>query len=272
MIAAATGASCIRYAQFMKRLSLKNGISTNEVTDWNDFLVFVNKYLEYNHFVWRGQADSSWLLEPTFDRIMKENGKTDSKEILNSHLERFKYAIRGRRGINPPQIETENDWWALGQHHGLNTPLLDWTKSPFVASYFAMVPKLESSTNFRVIYGISQTTIKIISAENLKKNSAKKKESIVEFINPLSDENNRLVNQMGLFTRTPNGIDLESWYRENIEEKDGYARMWKILIPESERITALRSLNRMNINHATLFPDIYGASKYVNVDLEIDNY
>ncbi len=256
----------------MKRLSLKNGISTNEVTNWDDFLIFVNKYLTYNHFIWRGQADSSWLLEPTFDRVMKANDRVNTEAILRSHLERFKYAIRGRRGINPPEIKTENDWWALGQHHGLNTPLLDWTKSPFVASYFAMVAKGESSTNYRAIYGISQTTIEEVSKENKKKSTVKERDSIVEFINPLSDENNRLVNQMGLFTRTPNGIDIESWCRANLHENDTYTRVWKILIPEGERITALRSLNRMNINHATLFPDLYGASKYVNVDLEIDKY
>ncbi len=60
--------------------------------------------------------------------------------------------------------------------------------------------------------------------------------------------------------------------KKNFPKHDDKVRVWRLLIPEDERITVLQSLNRMNINHASLFPDIYGASKYVNLDLEIENY
>lgn len=258
----------------MKTIREEHGISTNEVENWNSFLVFINDYLDFNHFIWRGQADSAWLLEPTLDRVFKETKKTkeDLENLTVSHLGRFKYATRGRRGISPPEIKNENDWWALGQHHGLNTPLLDWTSSPFVAAYFSMVSKQNSSSGFRVVFGISQSTVENISREISKKERTNNRAPIIEFINPLTDENSRLVNQRGLFTRTPIGVDIETWYKQNIPQGDEFVRMWKILIPEKERTVALRSLNRMNINHSTLFPDLYGASKFVNIDLEIDKY
>ena len=93
----------------------------------------------------------------------------------------------------------------------------------------------------------------------------------MEFIRPLSDENQRLVNQGGLFTRAPDGEAVESWVQKNFIDDSGYVLM-KILIPNKDRTECLTSLNRMNINHLTLFPDLYGATKYCNLFGEIKNY
>ena len=41
---------------------------------------------------------------------------------------------------------------------------------------------------------------------------------------------------------------------------------------EKQRVQILKHLNRMNINHATLFPDIEGAVKFANLQGCIKHY
>lgn len=251
-----------------------DGVGEIEITSWKYFNTYIcDEMLDFRHYIWRGQKDYSWKLEPTLDRILKEKKLLDNPNgVITRHLERFKFSTQGRRGINPQKIENENDWWALGQHNGLATPLLDWSRSPYVASYFAVCEDGAKNTNKRTIYAISPSAIDKVTRKIKQEYKGKGRPPIVEFITPLTDENQRLVNQNGLFSRSPTGIDLETWVRNNFVGLNNEYILMKLTIPEKDRIIALRTLNRMNINHLTLFPDLYGASKTCNMDLLIEKY
>ncbi|MNO24752.1 FRG domain protein [compost metagenome] len=251
------------------------GIYEVEISSWKYFSAYIlNEMLDYRGYIWRGHLCHDWKLEPTLDRILRKNNKPlNNLSIRNKHLENFKYAARGRRGINPPILKNDNDWWALGQHNGLATPLLDWSASPFVAAYFAYADECIEQGNRRAIYALTTYEISKKCREILKNHKGESRADIVEFIKPLSDENHRLVNQGGMFTRSPDGEDVESWIKRHFDSKeiDIYILI-KLILPESDRELALKTLNRMNINHLTLFPDLYGASKYCNTDLKIKSY
>jgi len=124
----------------------------------------------------------------------------------------------------------------------------------------------------RAIFGISKSTVELKSKEIIKNWKDASKPQVMEFHEPLSDENARLVNQGGLFSRTPIKVDVEQWIKQNFDKNDKYFRLIKITIPNKDRSICLRSLNRMNINHLSLFPDLFGAGQYCNLDLLIDKY
>lgn len=252
--------------------NVDKGVVEIKLSSWKYFSDYINQeMLDYTTYVYRGHGSSDWKLEPTLDRIIKSPTSPKRKK----HLDNFKYETRGRRGSNPPLLGDDNDWWALGQHHGLATPLLDWSESPFVGLYFAASAANHENHKEYAVFALSQHAVNfknqyIIKTETIKLINTHK--PTVKIVRPLSDENSRLVSQRGLFTRGPNNIDLESWIKKFPSVRETDMELIKISIPSDGVQDCLRYLNRMNINHSTLFPDLTGASSYCNSHLKIDKY
>ena len=242
-----------------------------ELTSWKYFYDFVRQeMLEYSHYVWRGQRDSSWTLLSSFDRHMTFKPKTSYAVQAKNHLECFKSAARGRRGNHPAKLDSDDEWWALAQHNGLATPLLDWTESPFVALYFAFEREQAPSSDKRAVWalgGISSKNNEIFAAHTGSGNPR-----TLDYVFPSQDENSRLVSQSGLFTRAPYGETVDSWIQKNYSGITTLAPLIKIVMPNRDRPECLRTLTRMNINHLSLFPDLYGAGQHCNKKLSISKY
>ena len=249
----------------------KHGILTIRAPTWRAFGDYIQTELNQEPgFVWRGQSDASWKLESSLDRRLRESRLPNQAEIRQRHLERFKLAVRGRRGQHPPELVHENDWWALGQHHGLSTPLLDWTYSPFVSAYFAMLP--EGAGAERAVWGARPAAIEAKSREIAERHPDPERAPVVRFFQPMVDDNARLVNQGAVLSRGPDGVALEDWVRKHFSEDHGEIVLLRLLLPASQRDDSLRGLNRMNISHGSLFPDVYGAARFCNLHLSIDDY
>ncbi|MCO4787203.1 MAG: FRG domain-containing protein [Marinomonas atlantica] len=249
---------------------LIKGVMEANLISWKYFSDYINQeMLNYTSYIYRGHGDSAWKLEPTLDRHIKSPTSPKRKVLLDT----FKFETRGRRGGNPVAMDDENDWWALGQHHGLYTPLLDWTESPFVALYFAAFVAQRDKTKSMCVYALSQDSIenknKYINENDIP--LINKKKPKVKIVRPFTDENSRLVSQRGLFTRGPNNMDMEHWV-SHFPQEENSIELIKIIIPTTDILNCLKYLNRMNINHSTLFPDLIGASEYCNKNLLIKNY
>lgn len=87
-------------------------------------------------WVFRGVSDASFKLEPSIEGIAKD-GQTGWATLEVNVGDEFK--SRAHMHMGPTLIpEDELTWLALMQHYGIPTRLLDFTFSPFVASYFAV--------------------------------------------------------------------------------------------------------------------------------------
>ena len=255
-----------------------DGVQEITLESWKEFFpLSTDKFAFAPAYVYRGQAKYDWALESTMDRherqfpSRKHLGGTNSEFFTSrplspeEHLGAFKRATRGRRGYNPPQW-SDDDYWALGQHHGLCTPLMDFTRSPYAALFFAFehekicVEDRMIVPEFRGIFALSTATI------GKPEHKPEKEEDWVRLISPDSDANFRLVSQGGLFAKLPRKTDLETYVRNAFKGDDKGATFLKVKLPSTneQRHECLVALNKMNLNYMTLFPDIEGAAKHVN--------
>lgn len=244
-------------------------------------------------FVFRGQSTENWPLESTFQRLLrraqeKTDAALDPEEVLERHLKSFSYFLRGRRGANPAKL-SQNDLWALGQHFGLATPLLDWTTSPYVALFFALIEKGHQDSvpavwcldknhieenQHRALTLLAHENFPIqdddrkVSSDDRYENATKRdrfpSENKMSFVVPDLDENQRLLAQSGLFTQHNISYSLQQW-RDMVFPNEDVLKRVRIVFSEDERLAAIRQLNLMNINHSALFPDISGTCSHVNL-------
>lgn len=245
-------------------------------------------------WVYRGQRGGDWPLASTLGR--KFDGGSIPNDKREGLLREFELAMRGRgydlSGYVSDDAEIEK--WAIGQHHGLLTPLLDWTRSPFIALFFAFNTSDDTATNpSRAIFCLNMSALQGAFGDDVTP----------LFREPMGHNNSRLVNQAGLFTMTPEGEDNLASFIINrlideeivneepvttpVASKDGSTAegfidyevtdnlaaqlqtfIRKVHVPNVGRTACLDMLRKMNIHNGTLFPDAQGASLFCNDWLE----
>lgn len=255
--------------KYVRPKEYEKGFLVIKLSSWSRFLSIVQKFHNNKDYIWRGQCSERWPLLSNFDRVLSIRNRTERKDKADELYNKFKRAIMGRRGSNPPELDMYSAF-ALGRHYGLVTPTLDWTESPYAAAFFAFSEESEQNEK-RAVYALNKDLVRWFEKTEVRQNG---KNTLVRFINPETEENARSIAQRGILTYTLRREGIIKRVKECYSKRQNEDRviLIKITIPNKDREECLKSLNQMNINHLTLFPDLYGAAMYCNLSLEIENY
>jgi FRG domain len=236
----------------------RSDLVASKVNTWKAFKEHVSGYPS-RKYIFRGQSQSSdWRLRTYFHR----SGRSDLKRLIYDdipELHRATVNITSHKfNLNNP--DELGAFYALVQHHGYPTPLLDWTYSPFVAAFlaFSELPKnIEDVTQHCRIHVFDAQQWNRDFRQLVQVAGVKPHFSLLA---PLALGNPRMIQQQALVTLT-NVDNIES-YIANREQEKNKTYLEAIDLPSTSRAEVMKDLDMMGITAASLFPGIDGVCKY----------
>lgn len=268
-----------------------------EIKTWDAFQTHLQSYRGDHRYKWcfRGQANSQWPLAPSLERLIPNRRRENLANVERILLDRFKRQVHHYLARIPEETALV-EWYALMQHWGLPTRLLDFTLSPYVALFFALRERPTgcnacTPTHAAVwaIHHVSLQGIAKAELEGFRADSAGFRKALDNLIGQDTDVrlvapvqpflmNERLARQQGMFL-CPSSLKLpfdvmisqpEDFSLLVIPEerkiKKSFAR--KLIFPLDERSNMLRELSRMNINSTSLFPGLDGYARSIRESYE----
>lgn len=283
--------------------SPKNGFFEITINDFDEFIELIRPDKENlkTHFdyknkflLFRGQSDSTWDLTPNLFRsiphyiVRRANDlcfiewfylkalvencdqggiqlPSDSLEFRTDFLKEFpdKFAIN-------PKLWPSEEYYellAFAQHYEISTQLLDWTKQPLIACYFAASGAIKNCSDLN----------KSFSIWCLNKEGINTLNNDIKIIEVPKSLNQNISSQQGCFTLIRQDITRNTEYtyddeKKRIKEvklltdllakKEEHQKLAKITLPYKYALDLLNYCDSYSINAISIFRGIHGVTQH----------
>lgn len=230
----------------------------------------------------RGQTNALWGLEPSLMRMTRNVRDIPDRARALEDAARREFMSKAHLFIDAghlAKVKTTPCWWAIMQHHGAPTRLLDWSVSPYVAAYFACQQDglqqdgavwcfchSQLRAAFRTEYGSELPDFTLSETEDSTGAVAKLHQQLANpgdrvAVAPLEFKffsSTRMAEQQGRFTMS---LAIHQDHRHIITAVHRHVK--RLIIPHAAKPAFLTELRRMNITAAALFPGVDGLGRSV---------
>ena len=248
----------------------------HRVTGWLELhdLLFADTWNEglglfRSSYAYRGASDAGEGLSHSLARL--GGGHELERQLMRAFR---KYAAQ-----DAVPHDTDWDWLALGQHHGLPTRLLDWTYSPYVALHFATQNR-EKYDRDGLVWCIDYARAHVLLPAPLRAlldeeganlfttelldraaqelgDLERYGDEFVLFVEPPSFDA-RIVNQYALFSVIARAeARLDDWMEHHPEIA------LRVVVPAGLKWEVRDKLDQANLTERVLFPGLDGPSRWL---------
>lgn len=242
-----------------------------------------------NNYIYRGQSDAQWTLQPSLERLLQDPSKRDSLVKLETYsLRSFMSKFHLYDTENNQRPDSKLAWLAAMQHYGVPTRLLDFSESPYIALYFALESHTPLSHSDFALYAIDHSAVMQASIESIKVQIPEfneTRETVYLNRDKIFDKtidrssldilwiteprvvNTRVDKQAGTFLVSGNRKRTIDELIQDPIYKD--CSIKKYIIPESFFDGIFAMLRKANITAKSMYGDLFGLAGSIRMELRV---
>jgi hypothetical protein len=204
-------------------------------------------------FIYRGQREDK-SLRPRLARLVPRGQRKNIERLMFDEFKRTCVALI--------DFQPQSDWdfLAIAQHHGLPTRLLDWTYSALAALWFAAEkePVEVKGKKQNAVVWMLKTSVEDFIDENDRPSPFDRKPTGIYRPRVISQ---RIAAQKGIFTA--HRMMKEEGFVVLEKNRRFRERLFKFVVEASAFPDIRKHLDGCGVNHSTLYPDLVGLCNHM---------